>query len=288
MDIKLPPDSISINTLEIIKACELAEIYGVTSSSSSSFILVTQLASFLYLRQYNHARHLWRRYKSECIQYSSSSTTTTNNNDHNNTMNDIVDVHNDIHQFQRLWNAIEPLLQVYYGHRTTHDNHHSSKNHHKTLLEQYQRKVQYVYDALQSCVDDNVYPLSMYALELKNRIRDQMAELIENVYDLIQVETCHLLLLGSNRNSGSSSNEKDLDEYLVQRSWEKKKSNQEENSMGDDLNYWIPATHNNTTDLKFTLNEKERTKNNNNLINGNAKIEFLSNVVGFMEKKNKE
>lgn len=225
MNTALPPNSIAINTIEIVKQCELAEISG--TPSSNSFVLVTQLASLLLLGQYNHARHLWRRYRSEMISDKEMQEATNHNN-------------MEMVQFQMLWNAAQPLLRSFYGHQSLLD---CGTN---------------VFASLQSCVNANLHPVSLYSNELIGAIRNQMAELVETVYDSIQVQKCNMLL--------GKSNGEDIDQYLLQRGWEK------------NAELWIPA---NTPDLGKKDFDKSCSKGSDE----KSKIDFLSNVVGFMENK---
>jgi hypothetical protein len=237
----IPPESILINTAEIAKACEIAEISCIPSSDS--FILVTQLASLLVLGRYNHARHLWRRYNSEVVtdtEMEDSTSASTSTATTTKTGGDL-----DMHQFQLLWNAAQPLLKSFYGH--------------VSLLESGSD----IFTSLQSCVDANLHPLSMYALELKGVIRDQMAALIETVYDSIQVQKCQALL------GKSSEGGEDFDQYLVQRGWGK---------SSDTVDIWIPAS---PLVADYSTGKDQISKNSGQ----KSKIEFLSNVVGFMEKQ---
>lgn len=232
--IQLPPESISTNTAAILKSCEMAEISG-NATSNNSFILVTQLASLLFLRQYNHARHLWRRYST---QFPSSSDTEMQDS----TSTSIGDGGGgDMHQFQLLWNAAQPLLKSYYGN--------------VSLL----KSSTSVFASLQSCVDANLHPLSLFALELKGAIRDQMADLMETVYDTIPDTKCYTLL------GKLDGGDDDVESYLLQRRWVK----------DDTTKLWIPAVSgSNATSPGGGDDDDEKNK-----------IDFLSNVVGFMEKQ---
>mmetsp|Transcript_13845 Transcript_13845/g.17466 ORF Transcript_13845/g.17466 Transcript_13845/m.17466 type:complete len:242 (-) Transcript_13845:68-793(-) len=235
-----PPESILHNTSDILNACELAEIGGAPSSDSS-FVLVTQLSCLLLLGKYNHARHLWRRYSAEILADSEmqDSETTSSSSSSIKTGHE-----NDLHQFRLLWNAVQPLLQSFFGQTS--------------LLE----SAPDVYKSLQTCIDANLYPLSSYALELKVGIRGQMAELIERVYDSAETQMCETML---GREDGE-----DLDQYLLQRCWEKTNS-----TSGTDI--WIPASRSPNMKSKGLKTDAGGSKE--------SKIEFLSNVVGFMERQ---
>lgn len=267
MDISIPPDSIAVNTEEIIKACELAEISGSSSSSSQSFILVTELASLVYLRQYNDARHLWRRYKTDCsFNYGNSGSDNDNANVMNPASSTAIPTKStgngtaandtkmeDLRQFHLLWNTIEPIIKCFYGHRSFLDSN----------------CVESVFTSLQSCVDANCYPLSTYALELKSAIRDQMAELIEMVYDCIEMTKCNILLGMSNNGAGGE----ELEKYLTQkRGWERTNSTNDGNADS-----WIPANPPSSV--------QERNQLNSNGLDQKNKIEFLSGIVAFLEKQ---
>lgn len=108
--------------------------------------------------------------------------------------------------------------------------------------------------SLQSCVDANLYPLSFYSKELIEGLRSQMTSLIETVYDTIQEEKCKSLL-------GVAEGGQFLNQLLEQRGWKKQEGSQV---------MWIP---NSPGTQVVSSNEQ------------NNKIELLSNVVGFMEKK---
>lgn len=230
MNMNLPPESILANPKEILKACEIAEISG--TPSPNSFVLVTQLASLLVLGQYNHARHLWRRYRTEAFSEEELNDSAIKSKSGSE---------RDMYQFQLLWNAAQPLLQSYFGH--------------VSILESGSN----VFTSLQLCVDANLHPLSMFALEIKSSIRDQIANLIETVYDSIQVQKCQALL-------GKYDGE-NVDQYLVNRGWGR---------SNDSTDIWIPAAP--------SLNAKgsDQTSKSGN---EKSKIEFLSNIVGFMEKQ---
>ena len=240
-NIQLPPESIATNTAAILKACEMAEISGTTTTSNHSFILVTQLASLLFLRQYNHARHLWRRYSPP----SPPSSSDTEMQDSTTSTSMVADGTggDDLHQFQLLWNAAQPLLKSYYGN--------------VSLLESSTS----VYTSLQSCVEANLHPLSVFALELKGQIRNQMVDLIETVYDSIPDSKCYTLL---GKLEGGES-EDDVESYLLtQRKW-----------MRDETTkLWIPATAGSHSTSSDNGGKEEKNR-----------IDFLSNVVGFMEKQ---
>ena len=227
MDIQLPPDSLLTNTSDIVKACENQEISG--NINGANYILVTQLASLLILRQYNHARHLWRRYKPQI-----SSIPATDSN---------VD---DLRQFQLLWNAVQPLLQSFHSDSSLLDD--TSIN---------------IFTSLQPCVDANLHPLSMYAVEIKSELRNQMAQLLERLYDSIEDAKMRFLLQGKTKNN----DDEDLDQYLLQRGWERESG----------ASFWIPVTPSETVnnqDSQVRTSSVEKSK-----------IEFLSGLVGFMEKE---
>jgi len=269
MDMNIPPNSIAVNTTEILKTCENAEIRGVVSSSATashaqSYILVTQLASLIFLKQYNHARHLWRRYKMECEGTANSDT----EDNTNKTMREM-----DLYQFQLLWNAVQPLIKSYFGHNDNETNLDVNDDNSLLLSLTSYCENNNVYSSLQSCVDANLHPLSMYALELKNAVRDQIAELIEMVYDSIQDQKCYELLDG-NGNGNDQNN--DLDQYLLQRGWKYRSSNED---MRNNQKHWIPATP--------SMNVKKKSQNTEtDSIHDKDKIKFLSQVVSFMEKQN--
>lgn len=265
MDINIPPNSIAINTTEILKACENAEIRGVVSSSATashaqSYILVTQLASLIFLKQYNHARHLWRRYKMECEGTADRAT----ENITNKTMREM-----DMYQFQLLWNAVQPLLKSYFGHTNNEIKDNVDDDNSLSLSLTSYCENNNVYSSLQSCVDANLHPLSLYALELKNAVRDQIAELIELVYDSIQDQKCYELLDGKDQKN-------DLDQYLIQRGWKCNSSNED---MRNTQKIWIPASPSMSVEKKSENKEMDS-------IHEKDKIKFLSQVVSFMEKQN--
>lgn len=267
-NIQFPPDSISLNTANIVKACEIAEISGTSAASPNSFILVTQLASLLYLRQYNHARHLWRRYRT---QITSSDTEMQDSNAATATAATPPTASSttnggDMYQLQLLWNAAQPLLQSYYGH--------------VSLLESGSN----VFASLQSCVDANLHPLSLFALELKGAIRDQMAQLMETVYDTIPVTKCNALL--------GKSEDGDIDSYLVQRGWEKDTTTSTTTTTNNNDELWIPAVADstNTNSHNASSSHPDPVKKGSQhkltyVSDEKSKIDFLSNVVGFMEKQ---
>ena len=225
MTVTLPPDSILSNTAEILKACEMEEISGTLSSTS--FYLVTQLASLLLLGRYSQARHLWRRYSTDIFpdaQMETSMITTKTGRDL------------DMYQFQLLWKAAHPLLQSYFGQLPLHTSNTE------------------MFESLHLCVEANLYPLSLYAKELIEGIRNQMATLIETIYDSIQEAKC-IALLGITDGQA-------LDRFLSQRGWEKK--------VGSQV-FWIPVS----PEIQAPANNEQ-----------NSEIQLLSNVIGFMEKKN--
>lgn len=65
----------------------------------------------------------------------------------------------------------------------------------------------------------------MFALEIKSSIRDQMVNLIETVYDSIQIQKCQALL-------GKYDGE-NVEQYLVNRGWGR---------ANDSTDIWIPAS----------------------------------------------
>ncbi len=228
MTIELPPASILTNTAEVLEACELAEISG--TASPHSFHLVTQLASLLLLGKYNHARHLWRRYNTEIPPDSEiESSSTANRNMSGREL--------DLYQFHLLWKAAQPLLRSYFGQNMS-------------LLDSSAE----LFASLQSCVDANLHPLSLYAKEVAEGMRSEIANLMETIYDTVQEEKCKSLL--------GIGETKLLDQFLVGRGWDMR-----EGSQG----IWIPAS----CQGQITSNGAETSN-----------IELLSNIVSFMERKN--
>ena len=65
MVVSLPAKSILLDTAEILQACEQAEISS-RNVNQTQYVLVTELACLLVLGEYQHARHLWHRYRDDC------------------------------------------------------------------------------------------------------------------------------------------------------------------------------------------------------------------------------
>jgi len=264
----LPPVSILTNTQEIIEACELAEISGSPAPSSSSssssstcpFILTTQLASLVVLRQYNHARHLWRRYSEDAVASAATGSE-----------------QQDLYQFHLLWKAIQPLLKLTFGNNDSINDSIRKKDDEFVQLQQLQL-LKKVYTNLKSCMDTNQYPLSNYASELKNCIRDQIASLMEMMYDTVSIVKCELFL-GTGGGGGGASDETDLESYLISRKWEKCTNNSD---------FWIPCSELTNNVQPNGISSRNSGSNSNSGSGKNSqqeKVDFLSNVIGFMEKK---
>lgn len=98
--IQLPPASILVHTQETLSACEIAEVMDDDSVDKSQ-VAVTQMAILLHLGNYNHARHLWRRYKSFCC----GKTMTNNNNTKKDQGWDV---------FERLWKVGQAMIELKY------------------------------------------------------------------------------------------------------------------------------------------------------------------------------
>ena len=56
-----PPTSIAHNTVAIIDECEMAEM--TPGNHTDAAIPIVEMAALLYMGEYVHARHLWRRHK---------------------------------------------------------------------------------------------------------------------------------------------------------------------------------------------------------------------------------
>ena len=68
----------------------LSHPYHLFVANSTSFMQLAELAALLFLSEYTHARHLWRRHETAATSSSASSNP-------------------ELHQFQLLWTAAQPM-----------------------------------------------------------------------------------------------------------------------------------------------------------------------------------
>jgi len=195
--------------------------------------LVTELAALLHLENYTHARNLWHRHR----QTVNSITNTK----------DVIDPEMD--QFQRLWNAAQPLLLAsasssYTIH--TNDNNNSQPSSQKQTSQSSSLKIQtsrrQFYDQLRSsCIQTQTtqqqqqQPLATFANELIQSQRMHMVHLLEHTFDSIprskpdtttttSTTSCRLTdVLGFQTRI-------ELEEFLTKREWQLL-----------DNGFWIPG-----------------------------------------------
>lgn len=217
-EISFPVTSILENTEAIANACEDLELTSSSSQNSSlPIILVTELAALIHLQQYDHARHLWRRYSSE------------QNNEN-------------LLQFSSLWKAVAPLLRA-----RSQDFTASSK----TVSNNKFGNIAEVYGSLQDCIEMKpvLEPLASYAKQLQMSIRELFCRGIERIHESIDGEKCRVLL--------GLKNTRELEAFVTKRNWTKE----------SETALWIPY-YKTMTDVGK---------------NGSDRIDYLTNVVGFME-----
>jgi hypothetical protein len=187
-EITFPVASILENTEAIVDACEDSELSSSSSRDASSalpVILLTGLAALIHLQQYDHARHLWRRYSSE----------------QNNPQ---------LQQFVSLWRAVAPLLRAHsqdFSRNSDTSNNTESNGNGGTISE--------VYGSLQACVEKNptLEPLATYAKQLQVSIRENLVLAIERAFESIDSEKCRILL--------GFQNAHELDAFVTERKWTK-------------------------------------------------------------------
>ena len=116
-------------------------------------------------------------------------------------------------------------------------------------------------------MQSNQHPLSLYANELVQSTREKMSTLLERYYDSISVDDCAHIL-------GFEAGEMDaMKQYLEQeRKWER-------NPGRDDIYVPVEAMGLCASGLGGVV----KTKGKNEADKSLDKIQFLTNVVGFME-----
>jgi len=204
---ELPPKSILENTLEIADFCECAELEiggvggGSNNNNSRRFILLTEMACLIHLRDFINVRHLWRRY--------SHLFTTSNNN-----MSEILSQCNDpeFYQFSLLWNVAKSMISNNFG--------------------EVYRKFDDIISFSETGKSSQIMePLITYAKELRCSYREFMLETVTNHYEIILDNTCRLRL--------GFTNHPNMDQYLFDRGWEKMPSSS--SSLPDKSEtYWMP------------------------------------------------
>ena len=124
-------------------------------------------------------------------------------------------------------------------------------------------EMQTLFKSLLELVNSNQHPLSLYANELMESTSGKMTELLERYYDSISGGDC-VSLLGFNVEEIES-----MAKYLQERSWEKKEG----------TGFWIPAEAMGECGSGLRVVENAVDEDGNPV----DKIQFLTNVVGFME-----
>lgn len=229
----LPPKSILTNASAIVSACEWAEVSpdcgnNIHSPQPLKFVLVTELAALLHLESYTHARNLWHRHRQNV-----NSITNTN---------DVVDPEMD--QFQRLWNAAQPLLLASASSSSTINtsNNHSQSSPSSSLKIQTSRRQ--FYDQLRSSCIQTTHttqqqPLATFANELIQSQRMHMVQLLEHTFDSIPRSKPDTTTPSSTTTTSTSCRLTDvlgfqtrieLEEFLMKRDWQ----------LMDD-GFWIPG-----------------------------------------------
>eukprot|EP01083_Nonionella_stella_P068080 180523_1 len=265
----IPPESILVNPQEIINACEDAEINaslspsnaaatnstststssdgaanGASSSSSSAvpsldIVLVTQLAALLHTRQYDHARHLYRRYA--CI-VEGETDANANANENGNVASAPMSI--SLPQFGALWKAAKPWMMGHAQTQFLNDNESSSGS-------DTTNSICDVFSSLQDCItvasNSNanipVQPLATYAGQLQTSLRDTMTNTTEELYECITPSECARLLgyANANNDNGSDSDtngNEGMSEYLQGRNW----ATEQGKKQGQVV--WIPCNSN--------------------------------------------
>jgi len=160
-EITFPVASILTNTSAIVNACEDLEVSA--PSDTLPLILVTQLAALIHEEEYQHARHLWRRYSHQVQAQAQAAEGSSQQLQ--------------FQQFTLLWKAVAPLL----------------------LLED----ITAVYDSLTACTNTQLQPLASYAQQLQQSIRIKLAKAVESVYESISNDYCKTLLGFKNNNGNA-------------------------------------------------------------------------------------
>jgi len=202
----LLPRSQAIRLLEL---CELAEMtptanfldfIGNASGESSAtaptsnviasknpHVLVTQMALLLYLGEYNHARHLWRRHRrtppSSPAENSSNTTDTTDESNNGNATNDYA-------QLECLWNASKYCYLWSTGgiHSLTCNNGDGMQVEEEPNDESNNDSGNLPFStlalrALQVCQSSRMEPLSTYSRELFGVVRSRINRQLHTSFD---------------------------------------------------------------------------------------------------------
>ena len=222
-----PPSTILLprsHALRLLELCELAEMspsrnsnanyfIGVDSSNASNsgsggvvpnpHVLVTQMALLLYLGEYTHARHLWRRHRKLGVSTprSTSATTSTspdnvvNNESGSTTVND-----DDYAQLESLWEAAKYCYLWSTGgvfSLTSNSNNNSNMQEVENTNDVMQDDVvqndsgsaatlpfsTLALRALQSCQSKKIEPLSTYSAELIGVLRSRVNKGLHTSFD---------------------------------------------------------------------------------------------------------
>jgi len=209
--IVIPPPSILVDTVQILNACEDAEVGGYVSATGScdefngeggvrssndsngdesvgpTFVLVTELACLLHLKERTHANHLWERYR-HLFSTSSSDDDDDDDNDVDEisslllhrSSSIIAENNNSIEllQFHVLWKATSRYIQ-----------HHDHVHCHR-MLKIISKKSNSLLSS-SSLVSSNWEPLATYASELIQSLRLRRVKEIEIAYSI--VDGCRVL-----------------------------------------------------------------------------------------------
>jgi len=284
---KLPVKSILSNTSEIVSLCEWAELTVTTSNyneglvetnppaSQLRFVLVTELAALLHLGSYNHARHLWHRYRP-------TTTTTTTTVVSGVPQEERAVVDEEMDQFQRLWTAAQPILLAVSGQQECCKGQTLTQNKLVTSHETFYRELRV------SCIEPQLEPLATFAKELILSERMRMVRLLEETFDSLPRTPDDY----EKKKSGSSScrlmcllgyeTRLELELFLKDRNW----------NLLQEEGFWIPGSFyleernrlNSGWNINGKCEEPEEQKKNEQEIKDD-KIHFLTSLVGFMESK---
>eukprot|EP00554_Chaetoceros_debilis_P010831 CAMPEP_0194106940 /NCGR_PEP_ID=MMETSP0150-20130528/6911_1 /TAXON_ID=122233 /ORGANISM="Chaetoceros debilis, Strain MM31A-1" /LENGTH=311 /DNA_ID=CAMNT_0038795213 /DNA_START=12 /DNA_END=947 /DNA_ORIENTATION=- len=303
----IPPDSILVNPQEIINACEDAEINAslsahnaaATNSTSTTsdggngastnnvsvpsldIVLVTQLAALLHTRQYDHGRHLYRRYA--CIV---EGETDVNANASAIANANVASAPISLPQFGALWKAAKPWMmghaQSQFISDTDNTDNASSGSGSGSICD--------VFSSLQDCItavsNSNanmpIQPLATYAGQLQTSLRDTMANTIEDLYECITPAECARLLGYANNGSdnGNSSEHVNggacMSEYLQGRNW----ATEQGKKQGQGV-VWIPCNSNSKE--RNDLEGPGSNSRSDHGVHQNDRISYLTNIVSFLE-----
>jgi len=247
--IVIPTPSILVDTVQILNACEDAEVGGYVGTTGSCddfndeggvrssndnngdesvgprFVLVTELACLLHLNERTHANHLWERYR-HLLSTTSSSSDDDNNNDVDeitslllHRSSSIIAENNDsieLLQFRILWKATSQYIQ-------RHDYIQCHR-----MLKLISKKSNSLLSS-SSLVSSNWEPLATYASELIQSLRLRRVKEIEIAYSIVdgcrvlpEMGFCNQLKissLASLEEDEGDEEDKEAYRYLRRRGW---------------------------------------------------------------------